>query len=86
MVSELIPENYIHAALSTISLCVPVGAREAIALSFTDLTAIIVNKTSLPYLLRIDLSLLVVLSKSHQILLPILKHHLFLSLFQDFER
>jgi hypothetical protein len=72
LVFELIPENYIHAALSTISWYVPVGAREAITLSFKDLTAIIVNKTSLPYLLRIDLSLLVVLSKPHQVLLPIL--------------
>jgi hypothetical protein len=40
LVSELIQENYIHAALLTISWCVPVGAQEAIALSFADLTAI----------------------------------------------
>jgi hypothetical protein len=46
LVSELIPENYIHTALSTISWCVPVGAREAIALSFTDLAAIIFMKNS----------------------------------------
>jgi len=46
LVSELIPENYIHAALSTISWCVPEGAREEIALSFTDLAAIIFMKNS----------------------------------------
>ena len=72
MVFELIPENYIHAALSTISWYVPVGAREAIVQSFKDLKAIVDYVKLLPYLLRIDLSLLVVLSKSHQVLLPIL--------------
>jgi hypothetical protein len=40
LVSEPIPKNYIHAALSTISWCVPVDVPEVIALSFTDLTAI----------------------------------------------
>jgi hypothetical protein len=56
LVSELILKNYIHAALSTISWYVPVGAREAIALSFTDLKAIPMKNCFLTFFELISVS------------------------------